>query len=151
MLAGGQTFDLVPQLFLRVAKPAANLESLLPTLTLTDFFELAGEGEELVFSIMRNEVSEEDMAKVEISDPKAVEFLSALKEFSFEQDVELSRQLDSAMKKSGKKLQDFNAAMVDAASFSIAAESALGKKPARVLQIRSELLLAFQKAWDQVQ
>ena len=74
-----------PLIFYRVSKPAKNLDKL-PMMNLPDYFKQKPDFEKIGFSILKADVTQDDMSNIVISDKELIEKLNFVRSMGYEQD-----------------------------------------------------------------
>ena len=85
VLQSGQPFDMNPLIFYRISKTAKHLDKL-PMMNLTDYFKQKPDFEKMGFSILKADISEDDMSSIVISDKELIEKLNFVKSMGYDQD-----------------------------------------------------------------
>ena len=74
-----------PLIFYRISKPAKHLEKL-PMINLPDYFKQKPDFEKIGFTILKAEITQDDMNDIVISDKELIEKLNFVKSMGYEQD-----------------------------------------------------------------
>ena len=74
-----------PLIFYRISKPAKQIEKL-PVINLPDYFKQKPDFEKIGFTILKAEITQDDMNDIVISDKELIEKLNFVKSMGYEQD-----------------------------------------------------------------
>ena len=88
-LEGGQAHDMDPIIYIRAHKAAPNAFTVLPSIKLTDFFQVSEGDQSIAFSVQRKVITEEDLASKTIRDEASKKFFADVIGFTPDQDAQL--------------------------------------------------------------
>ena len=117
-------------------------------MNLPDYFKQKPDFEKLGFSILKAEISQDDMSNIVISDKDLIEKLNLVKSMGYEQDQELLQQMDKIYQQKGlNEKKTFSSSAFDPSSFKFDSNSKLQGISKDVIAVRVKLLAKFTKAF----
>ena len=117
-------------------------------MNLPDYFKQKPDFEKLGFSILKAEISQDDMSNIVISDKDLIEKLNLVKSMGYEQDQELLQQMDKIYQQNGlNEKKTFSSSAFDPSSFKFDSNSKLQGISKDVIAVRVKLLAKFTKAF----
>ena len=146
---GDQPWDLNPVVYYRLKKPVQKIDKL-PMILLKDLFEVADqEDAQISFVVKSANINLRETDALEISDEKTQALLQSVKGFTPQEDEQILQQLDIQMSTrfNGIQIVDLAATQFEMTMDLFREESSLRAMDIRAIEIRSELLVKFNKVF----